>query len=245
MSTIVTRAGKGSPLTHTEVDSNFSNLNTDKLESSAIGVTIQAVLASGTNIKTVNSTTLLGSGNLAVGTVTSVGLTGGTGISVSGSPITGSGSITVTNSSPMTYPSSGIPNSTGSAWGTSYTTSGSGTVLALATGATLTNPVITGTILEDVYTITDGAGFAIDPTNGSIQLITLGASRTPTVSNFDAGEAVTLMINDGTAYTITWTTIGVVWVGGTAPTLATTGYTVIELWKVGTTYYGALVGSVA
>lgn len=33
MSTIVTRAGKGSPLTNTEVDSNFTNLNTDKLES--------------------------------------------------------------------------------------------------------------------------------------------------------------------------------------------------------------------
>jgi hypothetical protein len=32
MSTIVTRAGKGSPLTNTEVDSNFTNLNTDKLE---------------------------------------------------------------------------------------------------------------------------------------------------------------------------------------------------------------------
>jgi len=30
MSTIVTRAGKGSPLTHVEVDANFTNLNTDK-----------------------------------------------------------------------------------------------------------------------------------------------------------------------------------------------------------------------
>jgi hypothetical protein len=30
MSTIVTRAGKGSPLTHVEVDTNFTNLNTDK-----------------------------------------------------------------------------------------------------------------------------------------------------------------------------------------------------------------------
>ena len=30
MSIIVTRAGKGSPLTHNEVDANFSNLNTDK-----------------------------------------------------------------------------------------------------------------------------------------------------------------------------------------------------------------------
>jgi hypothetical protein len=34
MSTIVTRAGKGSPLTNTELDSNFTNLNTDKLEKS-------------------------------------------------------------------------------------------------------------------------------------------------------------------------------------------------------------------
>jgi hypothetical protein len=32
MSTIVNRATKGSPLTNTEVDSNFSNLNTDKME---------------------------------------------------------------------------------------------------------------------------------------------------------------------------------------------------------------------
>ena len=32
MTTIVTRAGKGSPLTNTEVDTNFTNLNTAKLE---------------------------------------------------------------------------------------------------------------------------------------------------------------------------------------------------------------------
>ena len=32
MSTIVTRAGKGSALTNTEVDSNFTNLNTDKIQ---------------------------------------------------------------------------------------------------------------------------------------------------------------------------------------------------------------------
>ena len=36
MTTIVTRAGKGSPLTHTEVDTNFTNLNTKKLETAAI-----------------------------------------------------------------------------------------------------------------------------------------------------------------------------------------------------------------
>jgi hypothetical protein len=63
----------------------------------AIGTDVQAQLVSGTNIKTVNSNSLLGSGNVSVGTVTSVGATAGSGISVSGSPITSSGSLTITN----------------------------------------------------------------------------------------------------------------------------------------------------
>ena len=118
------------------------------------------------------------------------------------------------------------------------------------TNKTLTDPAIIGTILEDVFTITDGAAFEVDPGNGSIQLITLGANRTPKATNFAAGEAVTLMVNDGTAYTLTWTDAtwgasGVAWTGGSAPTLATTGYTVLQFWKVSTQVYGALVGEVA
>lgn len=35
MATITTRSGKGSPLTNNEVDANFTNLNTDKLEDAA------------------------------------------------------------------------------------------------------------------------------------------------------------------------------------------------------------------
>ena len=49
MSTIVTRAGKGSPLTNTELDSNFSNLNTDKAELS--GSTFTGNLSLGDNVK--------------------------------------------------------------------------------------------------------------------------------------------------------------------------------------------------
>jgi hypothetical protein len=117
-------------------------------------------------------------------------------------------------------------------------------------GQTLTDPVIVGTILEDVFTITDGAAFEVDPGNGSVQLITLGASRTPKATNFAAGESITLMVNDGTAYTLTWTDAtwgagGVKWVGGIAPTLATSGYSVIQFWKVSTQVYGAYVGGVA
>ncbi len=40
------------------------------------------------------------------------------------------------------YPGAGIANSTGSAWGTSYTTTGTGTVLALATSPTFVTPVL-------------------------------------------------------------------------------------------------------
>ena len=42
MATIVTRAGKGSPLTHAEVDANFNNLNSDKAETSALGTAAYA-----------------------------------------------------------------------------------------------------------------------------------------------------------------------------------------------------------
>lgn len=39
MTTIVTRSGKGSPLTNTEIDTNFTNLDNDKLELVVNGVT--------------------------------------------------------------------------------------------------------------------------------------------------------------------------------------------------------------
>ena len=114
---------------------------------------------------------------------------------------------------------------------------------------TLTDPALIGTIKEDVYTISDGAAFEIDPGNGSVQLITLGASRTPKATNFADGEAVTLMVDDGTDYALTWTDAtfggsGVVWKtdAGVAPTLNTSGYTVIVLWKVSSQVYGARVG---
>lgn len=114
---------------------------------------------------------------------------------------------------------------------------------------TLTNKTINSAILNDGYTeevfaITDGLIVPLDPNNGSIQTWTLGANRTPGQANWASGQSITLMVDDGLAYTITWSTLGVVWEtnGGSAPTLATSGYTVITLWKVGSTIYGARVG---
>lgn len=55
MSTITLRATKGSPLTNTEVDTNFSNLNTDKLESTYSGA--MNSLTGGTSIATLGTVT--------------------------------------------------------------------------------------------------------------------------------------------------------------------------------------------
>lgn len=185
--------------------------------------------------------------NTTGGFAVTVKVSGQTGVSVpNGAKVllvsNGTDVVVATNYMSSLSLGTALPVASGGTGATSSTGTGS---VVLATGPTITNPAAVGTLTEDVFTITDAAGFAIDPTNGSIQLVTLGANRTPTQANWSAGQGVTLMINDGTAYTITWTTIGVTWVGGTAPTLATTGYTVVELWKVGTTVYGSLVGNVA
>ena len=114
---------------------------------------------------------------------------------------------------------------------------------------TLTNKTTEKLILNDGYTeevfaITDGTTVNLDPNNGSIQTWTLGANRTPGQANWSTGQSITLQVDDGSGYTITWTTLSVVWKtdGGVAPTLQTTGVTVIVLWKVGSTIYGARIG---
>lgn len=177
-----------------------------------------------------------------------------------GDSVTVGGNLVVSGTSKLkglTYPNTDGTNGqfikTDGSGNLSFASAGTGDVTTTGTqtltNKTLTDPAIIGTILEDVYTISDGAAFEIDPGNGSVQLITLGASRTPKATNFAAGESVMLMVDDGSAYTLTWTDStfggsGVVWKtdGGVAPTLNTTGYTVIVLWKVSTQVYGARVG---
>jgi hypothetical protein len=117
------------------------------------------------------------------------------------------------------------------------------------TNKTLTSPALSSAVLNDGYTeeifaITDGTTVNLNPNNGSIQTWTLGANRTPGQTNWAAGQSITLMVDDGSARQIDWATLAVVWEtgGGSAPALATSGFTTIVLWKVGTTIYGARVG---
>ena len=115
---------------------------------------------------------------------------------------------------------------------------------------TLTNKTVeagslTNGYTEAVYAIPSSTTPALSPTNGSIQTWVLTGASTPTAGTWAAGQSMTLMIDDGSSSTISWASVPVVWAGGTAPTLATSGYTVVQLWKVGTTIYGALTGDVA
>ena len=113
---------------------------------------------------------------------------------------------------------------------------------------TLTNKTLSGAVLNDGYTeevfAVTGTTPALSPTNGSIQTWTLSGNSTPTAGTWAAGQSITLMVDDGTARTITWTSLAVTWKtnGGVAPTLNTAGFTAIALWKVGTVIFGARVG---
>jgi hypothetical protein len=80
----------------------------------------------------------------------------------------------------MIYPPAGIPNSTGTAWGTSYTTTGTGTVVALQTSAALTTPTLSGATVGNAapyLNFNDGAATTLaagrmwyDATTGSWNL---------------------------------------------------------------------------
>lgn len=98
---------------------------------------------------------------------------------------------------------------------------------------------------ENVYTVTSTTP-NFNPNDGGIVQWNLSGNSTPaSPTTWLNGQSITLRISDGTAYTINWTTMGVVWVGGTAPTLATTGYTIVVLFKIGGVIYGSLTGNVA
>ena len=121
-------------------------------------------------------------------------------------------------------------------------TNGNLTLTPNGTGAVVVSgdATFSKAIKETVYALT-GTTPALDPSNGTVQTWTLTGNSTPTDS-FAAGESMNLMIDDGTAYAVTWPSV--VWKssGGFAPVLNTTGFTAIILWKVGTTLYGARVG---
>ena len=248
MAILTLRNVKGSPLTNQEADDNLSNLNTELS-------TKQDLLVSGTNIKTVNGTSFLGSGNIVTGTVTSVALTVPSFLSVSGSPITSSGTLDVTLSGTALPVANGGTGLTSLATGvTTFLTSptsanlltvvtdetGTGS-LVFGTNPALTTPTITGTKEVKVAMPANDINLAI----GNYFTKTISGATTLTVSNTPSagttGSFILDLTNGGSA-TITWWTVK--WVGGTAPTLTTAGRDTLGFFTHdgGTTWTGLVLG---
>jgi collagen type VII alpha len=137
----------------------------------------------------------------------------------------------------MTYPGAGIANSTGSAWGTSYSTSGSGTVVALATNPTVTN------YTETAYTANTSTAITVALTNGTVQILTLTGNATITMPTAAAGKSFIIMLKTGAGgYTTTWSTVS--WPGGTAPTVTSTASKtdIYSFFSDGTSWFGTTIG---
>jgi hypothetical protein len=133
----------------------------------------------------------------SAGSVTNA-LTSGTGISFSsGTTYNGSAAITVNNSLPMVYPGVGIPNSTGTAWGTSYSTTGSGTVVALATSPSFTTPIL-GTPTSGNFST---GSFTWPTFNQNTTGNAATATSATTATNIAAGANLQIPYNTGSGAT--------------------------------------------
>ena len=180
--------------------------------------TIPTTALSGTitNAQLANSTisgVSLG-GNLA-------NLTAGTNITFSsGTTYNGSAAITINAAGAVqVYPSAGIANSTGTAWGTSYSTTGSGTVVALATSPTFVTPIL-GTPSSGTLTSCTGL-----PIGTGISGLGTGVATALAVAVGSAGAFVTFngalgTPSSGVATNLTGTASGLS-IGGNAATATT------------------------
>ena len=121
-------------------------------------------------------------------------------------------------------------------------TSPAGTYLALA-GGTMTGNLTLDAYTEKVATLATSGTIALNPATGT----TLSCAAAGTVTFTDSlssGQSISLLLTNGSSYTINWpTTTWVTAAGNTAPTLSASN--TLVFWKISTTLYGALVGKSA
>ena len=156
------------------------------------------------------------------------------GVTIKGPPHSAAATYTLT-----------LPNDDGNANGL-LQTNGSG-VLSFVNSATLTELDVTtldmaGAIQEHAVNYASVSGStALNAASGTIQRWVLSGAVTPTDSLSD-GEAITIVIDDGSTYAINWSGLTIKWVGGSAPTLDATNETIIVIWQLNSTLYGMTPG---
>jgi hypothetical protein len=215
-----------------------------------------SIAPTGTGTLTVNPATAGTIDNMSLGATTAAaakvttlniqtGLTLATLSGTSGQVLTSAGAGAVptwTTPTGTVYPGAGIPNSTGSAWGTSYSTSGTGSSVALANNATLIT--FTGTGIKETSTVISASN--IDMNAGNYFTKTISGTTTFTISNAASSGTVNsfiLQLTNGGSATVNWFS-GVKWAGGTAPTLTASGYDDLGFFTIdgGTTWQGFVLG---
>jgi len=234
MSTIVLRNTKGSALTFTEGDANFTNLNTDKLEninSESIGDLSDVDISSNTNgnVLTYNS----GTTSLELQAPASSGATQLNELSdVDASLAPSDGQILAYNNSASKFEAQD-PGASGIANVVDDTSPQLGGELD-AQGELITNP-----ILKDYAETVEAIGSNDSPTltvaNGNVKTVTITSGLAlPAFVDAAAGQTVTLIVSGSGSATGTG---AYVFAGGNK-TLTTTS--VVSIFYDGTTYYASI-----
>jgi hypothetical protein len=98
----------------------------------------------------------------------------------------------------MVYPGAGIPNSTGTAWGTSYTISGTGTIVALADSPTFTTAITSTGALQLTGSATVNQNIATTQTTGTLAIGGTGATGTITLGQSTAAQTINIGVSNNT-----------------------------------------------